>query len=68
MNEIQETNPRKLSWMRVRSISRRHYYVMLRSPHRLFDVTIWPLVDVVLFGSIGAFIAGAIVLVPGTIC
>jgi ABC-2 type transport system permease protein len=58
VNTVQETNPRKLSWMRIRSIARRHYYVMLRSPHRLFDVTIWPLVDVILFGSIGAFIAG----------
>jgi ABC-2 type transport system permease protein len=57
MSTLRVTNPRKLSWMRIRSIARRHYYVMLRSPHRLFDVTIWPLVDVVLFGSIGAFIA-----------
>ena len=56
---VQEGNPKRLAWMRVRSIARRHYYVMLRSPHRLFDVTIWPLVDVVLFGSIGAFVAGA---------
>lgn len=55
---VQESNPRMLSWMRVRSVAVRHYYVMLRSPHRLFDVTIWPLVDVVLFGSIGAFISG----------
>ncbi|MGH2751821.1 MAG: ABC transporter permease [Actinomycetota bacterium] len=59
MTTVQETNPRRLSWMRIRSIARRHYYVMLRSPHRLFDVTIWPLVDVVLFGSIGAFVAGS---------
>jgi ABC-2 type transport system permease protein len=57
-SSVQETNPRKLSWMRVRSVAVRHYYVMLRSPHRLFDVTIWPLVDVVLFGSIGAFVSG----------
>ncbi len=56
---VQESNSRKLSWMRIRSVARRHYYVMLRSPHRLFDVTIWPLVDVVLFGSIGAFVAGS---------
>lgn len=55
---VQESNPRKLSWMRIRSVAVRHYYVMLRSPHRLFDVTIWPLVDVVLFGSIGAFVSG----------
>ena len=32
---------------------------MQRSPHRLFDVTIWPLVDVLLFGSIGAFVGQA---------
>jgi ABC-2 type transport system permease protein len=46
-----------MSWMRVKAIARRHAYVMIRSPHRLFDVTVWPLVDVVLFGSIGAFVA-----------
>src|SRR5918996_528785 len=46
-----------MSWPRIRAIARRHYYVMLRSPHRLFDVTVWPLVDAVLFGSIGAFVA-----------
>jgi ABC-2 type transport system permease protein len=52
------------SWMRVRAVSRRHAYVLLRSPHRLFDVVLWPLVDVLLFGSLGVFVsrgnAGAI--------
>jgi ABC-2 type transport system permease protein len=52
------------SWMRVRAVARRHAYVLLRSPHRLFDVVLWPLVDVLLFGSLGVFIsrgnAGAI--------
>jgi ABC-2 type transport system permease protein len=42
--------------MRIRAIARRHRYVMMRSPHRLFDITVWPLVDVLLFGSIGAFV------------
>jgi ABC-2 type transport system permease protein len=37
---------------RIRAVARRHAFVMLRSPHRLFDVTIWPLVDALLFGSI----------------
>src|SRR5437764_6561166 len=46
----------KLSWLRIKAVSRRHYYVLLRAPHRLFDVTIWPLVDVLLFGSIAAFV------------
>jgi ABC-2 type transport system permease protein len=48
--------PRQLSWRRIKAVARRHRYVMIRSPHRLFDVTIWPLVDVLLFGSIGAFV------------
>ncbi len=46
-----------LSWLRIRAVARRHSYVLRRSPHRLFDVTIWPLVDVLLFGSIGVFIS-----------
>jgi ABC-2 type transport system permease protein len=48
-------NARAKSWLRVRAVARRHYYVLLRSPHRLFDVVLWPLVDVLLFGSIGVF-------------
>jgi ABC-2 type transport system permease protein len=47
----------RLSWLRIRAVARRHYYVLIRAPHRWFDVTIWPLVDVLLFGSIGAFVA-----------
>ena len=31
--------------------------MLLRSPHRWFDVLIWPLVDCLLFGSIGVFIS-----------
>jgi ABC-2 type transport system permease protein len=48
-----------MKWIRVAAIAKRHAYVMLRSPHRLFDVTMWPLVDVVLFGSIGVFVGQA---------
>lgn len=47
---------RQLGWMRIKAIARRHRFVLVRSPHRLFDVTVWPLVDVLLFGSIGAFV------------
>lgn len=46
-----------MSWTRVWAIAVRHAYVLRRSPHRLFDVTIWPLVDVLLFGSLGVFVA-----------
>lgn len=45
------------SWLRIRAIARRHAYVLWRSPHRLFDVSIWPLVDVLLFGSLGVFVS-----------
>ena len=45
----------RASVQRIRAVSRRHSYVMLRSPHRLFDVTVWPLFDLLLFGSIGVF-------------
>jgi ABC-2 type transport system permease protein len=44
--------------LRVRAVARRHAYVLLRSPHRLFDVTLWPLVDVLLFGALAQFVAG----------
>ena len=47
---------RAKSWLRVRAIARRHAYVLLRSPHRLFDVVLWPLVDVLLFGSLAVFV------------
>lgn len=47
----------RLFSLRVLAIARRHAYVLKRSPHRLFDVTIWPLVDVLLFGSLGVFVS-----------
>jgi len=44
-------------WLRISAVGRRHAYVLRRSPHRLFDVTVWPIVDTVLFGSLGVFFA-----------
>lgn len=44
------------SWLRVRAIARRNAYVLVREPHRLFDVTLWPLVDVLMFGALAAFV------------
>ena len=46
-----------MSWLRISAVARRHAYVLMRSPHRWFDVLIWPLVDCLLFGSIGVFIS-----------
>src|SRR3954452_13200534 len=47
-----------LTWLRLRAVARRHAYVLLRSPHRLFDVTLWPLVDVLLFGALANYVGG----------
>ena len=39
------------------TVVRRHWYVLWRSPNRWFDIAVWPLFDVLLFGSLGAFVA-----------
>src|SRR5437016_9028668 len=59
MNPLTAAKPlstRAKSWLRMRAIARRHAYVLVRSAHRLFDVSLWPLVDVLLFGSLAAFV------------
>lgn len=43
------------SFWRIAAVATRHAYVLKRSPHRLFDVVMWPVVDTMLFGSIGVF-------------
>jgi ABC-2 type transport system permease protein len=40
---------------RVRAIARRQAYVLKRAPQRWFDVIVWPVVDAILFGSIGVY-------------
>jgi ABC-2 type transport system permease protein len=46
-----------MSWFRVWTVMRRHAYVLWRAPHRWFDIAFWPFMDVVLWGSLGAFVA-----------
>jgi ABC-2 type transport system permease protein len=46
-----------MRWHAVLAIAKRQALVLQRSPHRLFDVTIWPIVDTLLFGSIAVFFA-----------
>ncbi len=48
-----------MSWLRVKAIAQRHAYVLLRAPQRWFDVVFWPIVDAILFGSIGVYFARA---------
>jgi ABC-2 type transport system permease protein len=45
------------SWLRVRTLIRRLTYVVVRTPDRWFLVFVFPFIDVILFGSIGAFVA-----------
>jgi ABC-2 type transport system permease protein len=42
-------------WQPIRAIAIRQALVLRRSPHRFFDVTIWPVVDTLLFGSLAVF-------------
>jgi ABC-2 type transport system permease protein len=51
------TERNSFSWLRVRTVVRRHFYVLWRSPHRWFDLTVWPFVDVVVWGALGTFVA-----------
>lgn len=41
---------------RVLAVARRHLIVVRRVPFRIFDIVLWPAVDVVLYGSIGVFV------------
>jgi ABC-2 type transport system permease protein len=54
MTELTYTGMPARFW-RIAAIATRHAYVLKRSPHRLFDVVMWPVVDTMLFGSIGVF-------------
>ena len=44
-----------MRWRAVRAVAVRQALVLKRSPHRFFDITIWPIVDTLLFGSIAVF-------------
>lgn len=43
--------------IRMAAVIHRHALVLKRAPHRWFDVLVWPVVDCLLFGSLGVFIA-----------
>lgn len=46
-----------MSWLRIRTVIRRHWLVLWRSPHRWFEILFWPVMDVVLWGSVGAYMS-----------
>lgn len=43
--------------LRIKTVIKRHWLVLWRSPHRWFEIAFWPVMDVVLWGSLGAFVA-----------
>jgi ABC-2 type transport system permease protein len=45
-----------LNPVRIGAVIRRQVYVTLRAPQRWFDVLVWPMVDTVIWGSIGKFV------------
>src|SRR6478735_11076898 len=46
-----------LRLLRIKTVVRRHAYVLWRAPHRWFDIAFWPLMDVILWGSLGTYVA-----------
>jgi ABC-2 type transport system permease protein len=50
---------RSASTIRVLAVARRHAYVLQRAPQRWFDVVFWPVVDAILFGSLGVYFSRA---------
>ncbi len=52
---VERVAPRRARWLRIKAVARRQALVLQRSPHRLFDVTVWPLVDTLLFGSLAVY-------------
>lgn len=42
--------------VRVASVIRRHWLVLWRGPHRWFEVAFWPVMDVILWGSLGLYV------------
>ena len=57
LDEPSDPTDRPFSWLRVRTVVRRHGYVLFRSPHRWFDIAFWPVFDVILLGSLATFVA-----------
>lgn len=46
-----------VSLIRIRAVIHRHWIVLRRSPHRWFEISFWPIMDVLLWGSLGTFVA-----------
>jgi ABC-2 type transport system permease protein len=43
--------------IRIAAVIRRHWLVLWRGPHRWFEVAFWPVMDAILWGSLGAYMS-----------
>lgn len=46
-----------MNLLRVAAVMRRHWIVLLRAPHRWFEISFWPVMDVLLWGALGVYVA-----------
>jgi ABC-2 type transport system permease protein len=46
-----------MSPTRIAAVIRRHWLVLWRGPHRWFEIVFWPVMDVILWGSLGLYVA-----------
>ncbi len=64
-----------MSLVRIRAVMLRHWIVLRRAPHRWFEISFWPVMDVLLWGSVGAYVkqqtpgsqAGTVYLLAGIV-
>ncbi len=43
--------------IRVAAVIRRHWLVLWRGPHRWFEIAFWPVMDAILWGSLGVYLS-----------
>jgi len=48
-----------MSFIRIGAVIRRHWLVLWRGPHRWFEIAFWPVMDAILWGSLGVYMSTA---------
>ena len=46
-----------MNLIRVAAVIRRHWLVLWRGPHRWFEIAFWPVMDAILWGSLGLYMS-----------
>jgi ABC-2 type transport system permease protein len=46
-----------MKFIRVAAVIRRHWLVLWRGPHRWFEIGFWPVMDAILWGSLGIYLS-----------